>query len=201
MDDCQVIDSTFTNLLGPAVHQTVGNGLCVMGNSFINCGLLRGGTPPYAEGIVLLEDGKNHKVQGNIGNKQEDGFVFVDIGKLDTSCVEICGNITSGFKTTGIGRLVLDIEPDFSSKLFKKYSHGLSDGDYGYLGVTSPGRIPQGLSWRPIYYVINATSDSFMLSKTLGGNPVTFTNNGAPRIHFYAAVPSLYDSFMNNIWS
>ena len=80
---------------------------------------------------------------------------------------------------------------DFALSLFKHDDHGLFDGlkvtiinigmrEYTLVsGLTvTAGSLPGGLSEARAYYVVNATTDTFQLSASRGGLPVTLTSKG-----------------------
>lgn len=56
-------------------------------------------------------------------------------------------------------------------------AHGFSNGQQVRLSSTA-NDLPNGLSSSVTYYVINATTDDFSLSATLGGSAVTFSDDG-----------------------
>lgn len=58
--------------------------------------------------------------------------------------------------------------------------HGYNDGDKVRVGITGGGSstLPTGLASATTYYVVKATATKFKLSASLGGAPITWTDNG-----------------------
>jgi surface protein len=69
--------------------------------------------------------------------------------------------------------------------LVSRTAHGMIDGDavqfYDIVNTT-------GVASGQVYYVVNATADTFQFSLTVGGTPVTFTNNGTGALLPYKQV-------------
>lgn len=64
-----------------------------------------------------------------------------------------------------------------STSTINATTHGFANGDR--VVVTSSAQVlPVGLSFVTVYYVINATTNAFQLSLTLGGAAVTFSTDG-----------------------
>jgi hypothetical protein len=73
--------------------------------------------------------------------------------------------------------------PDYTSGTFTSNGHGFVNGNRVWFSVdtsaawyTSP--IPAGLTSGKVYYIVNATANTFQISTTQGGPPAAFTNNG-----------------------
>lgn len=86
------------------------------------------------------------------------------------------------------------VTPDNATNTFTYNSHGLSDGTpMQFLGQD----LPTGIKHEPIYYVVNATTNTWQVSETVGGAAVTFTDDGSSVQAFvprYAAFPGVYTS-------
>ena len=48
-----------------------------------------------------------------------------------------------------------------------------------------------GITLRQIYYVVNATTDTLQLSTTVGGSPITFTNNGSCTMRWKSVITAI----------
>jgi hypothetical protein len=48
-----------------------------------------------------------------------------------------------------------------------------------------------GLTLRRIHYVVNATTDTIQISQTIGGSPVTFTNNGSCTMRWLSVITAI----------
>jgi hypothetical protein len=82
------------------------------------------------------------------------------------------------------GQLVgsyLDFTADSSTDTITSTSHGYVNGT-PVLVESQGGSLPGGLSADTTYYVINATTNTFKLSATLGGSAIDLTSNGTGRL-------------------
>lgn len=68
----------------------------------------------------------------------------------------------------------LALTADAVADNFTATAHGLTNGRYVYLGASA---MPTGLT-AGVYFVVNATANTFQLSATPGGSPVLFTTAG-----------------------
>lgn len=103
-------------------------------------------------------------------------------------------NITHGSSANGLGALcgvkfsTNKIVPavDHTTDTFTLASHGLTNGSgvRVYSEATNAG-LPAGLSDLLYYYVVNAATDTFQLSTTLGGSAVPLTSNGTGNLVVY----------------
>jgi len=75
-----------------------------------------------------------------------------------------------------------------ASNLFAA-GHGYNDGDR--VTLESTGTFPDGLSGAPLYYVVNAATDTFQVELTSGGGAVTI-NDGGAGIHTVRADRAVY---------
>ncbi len=69
------------------------------------------------------------------------------------------------------------------------FAHGLSDTEQVILNSVN-GALPVGVSEDTLYYVINATTDTFQVSATLGGSAIDITTAGEAR--FARVTPQVF---------
>lgn len=65
---------------------------------------------------------------------------------------------------------------DYTTATFTAAAHGLVNG--APVMVTAQTALPAGLNEQTVFYVVNATTNTFQLSKAPNGTVVTFTDNG-----------------------
>lgn len=85
-------------------------------------------------------------------------------------CIPLAG--TLGTTGTSLGAATFDNATD----TWTRSSHGLINGDIVHL--TTSGGLPTGYLISTVYFVVQATTDTFKLSLTFGGTPVDGTTNG-----------------------
>lgn len=79
------------------------------------------------------------------------------------------------FNTT-VSVLVGDVTADPVSQLLTSTAHGLVNGNQ--VRFDSDGILPNGLFFALYYFVVNATTNTFQVSTTSGGSPVTLVDAG-----------------------
>jgi len=79
-----------------------------------------------------------------------------------------------GYATNGGTQLLFQI--DVTNNLVRSTAHGLTNGTkVSFFNSTVPGGITEG----NVYFVVNATADTFQVSTTLGGAAVTLSSTGS----------------------
>lgn len=88
-----------------------------------------------------------------------------------------------------------DFTADNTTNVFTKVSHGMSNGQ-AVLVNNVGGALPSGLAVNTLYYVINATTNTFQLSTSVGGSAVDITTNGTGTQYTYTTfkLPNLCGS-------
>lgn len=100
-------------------------------------------------------------------------------------------NLTVGMQVTGTNTpLTTAIAVTFtdSTDTVDLTAHGLSNGDevsFATIVTTT------GISVNTIYYVVNAATDNFQVSLTLGGAAITMTSNGTGTLRYRASITSI----------
>lgn len=72
------------------------------------------------------------------------------------------------------GGQAIAVTADNTTETFTDAGHGLTNGQAVKLGGTAPA----GLTAGTVYYVVNASTNTFQLSSTIGGAAETFTDDG-----------------------
>ena len=123
----------------------------------------------------------NYVVSGITLTDSGSGYLKIPYGSSQT--------LTSpGISITGVDvRFTFtDDDIDMSTNVITKTAHGMSDTNHVHL--TTDNRLPSGLYdtdeignvyLNPDFYVINATTDTFQLSKTSGGTAVSMESRSA----------------------
>jgi len=78
---------------------------------------------------------------------------------------------------TAISALTAAFTTTHATNLFTDASHGLEDGNVIKL-TTSGADLPNGLLTTVRYFIINATTNTFQVALTKGGDAVTFSDDG-----------------------
>lgn len=84
-----------------------------------------------------------------------------------------------------------------ATDLITSNAHGLVDGDM--VMFTTVTTLPAGLSLTAVYYVINATTNTFQVSTTMGGTAVDITDTGTGAHTFWFKAKTLYAADFNNL--
>lgn len=87
---------------------------------------------------------------------------------------------------------------DAGTDVITSAGHGLSNGD-AVVFSNSGGGLPAGLSANTFYYVINASTDTFKVSTTLGGSAVDITGTGTGTHYFNRGVITVSGNPKGNI--
>jgi hypothetical protein len=83
-----------------------------------------------------------------------------------------------------------------SSDVFTAYAHGLSDTNRVELEAPTGATLPTGVAVNTIYFVRDATTDTFKLAATSGGAAINITTDGSGVIRFInAKVTNAGDTF------
>lgn len=90
---------------------------------------------------------------------------------LAKQCIPLAATLGTTGTSLGTGTF------DNATDTWTKNAHGLINGDIVQL-TNSGGNLPTGFSASTVYYVVNATADTFKLSTTRGGSAVNGTTNG-----------------------
>lgn len=81
--------------------------------------------------------------------------------------------------TAGVNRRsYVEFTADASSDVCTAQGHGLSDGQD--VRIYTTGSLPGGLNTQSLFFVRDATTDTFKLAATLGGAAINITSNGSP---------------------
>lgn len=83
--------------------------------------------------------------------------------------------------------------PNPSTDTFFHAAHGYHDGDQVYFQTTGAGVLPTGVESNRLYYVVNSSTPSFKISKTIGGSPVDFTDTGTAPYLVYRLKANVFD--------
>jgi hypothetical protein len=97
-----------------------------------------------------------------------------------------------GMRVSGTGiDTAVSITLQTGANTITRASHGLTDNKIIYLMtlVTTTGATIK----RP-YYVVNSTSNTFQISLTLGGSPITLVNNGTGTIYYGSYIISIINN-------
>lgn len=86
------------------------------------------------------------------------------------------------------------VDHSVSTSLLNVSSHGLAEGDIVQLSVTTEegDALPTGLSESTNYYVLNPSTNSFQVSASLGGSPVTFSDSGVGTFTYHLKGKVIY---------
>lgn len=130
-------------------------------------------------------------------------FVISDVS-LVSSTVSATDPYTSGSynpATTYTAGTVVQVDsPTFtftvSGYLFTAASHGYGNSEM--LSVASSGTLPTGLTAATRYYIVQATTDTFKLSLTKNGTPVTTTGAGTGTHTATVSSHKLYESLVGS---
>ena len=99
--------------------------------------------------------------------------------------------ITLGMQVTGVGTpATTAVACTFTDTgdLVNETAHGLSDGDeVSFATITTT----TGIIINKIYYVVNATADTFQVALTSGGSAIALTNNGSGTLRYRATVTAI----------
>lgn len=189
-DRLRVFHNTFRRTLGPAFWSQCGHDQWFSHNTIETSGTYAGGSPSYPKAAIVFQYGDGHQCLNNaIVRDPDDGRASIDIGSLPTSAIKIAGNSLIDFEnksdpgnpTFGIGRFLKgSLVADSATDTFYAYFHGLTEytGSSGSYGKLDGDSLPGGLDGLTTYYVVNATSHSFQLSTTIGGEPEPFSSSG-----------------------
>jgi len=173
---------------------------CVKVVSANNCTFELGGLTTAAIGL-LLAAGKSKDVSHNrfhdlncdtckvavelrgnfsVGYVNENDFFGFNLS-LSSSAFSLGGLYGVKFSTAR-----RQFTLDHTTDTFTSAGHGLSNGDYGYVySDASYLSVPTGMNTTNTYFVINATTDTFQLSATLGGASINATSNGSGNLFFH----------------
>ena len=72
-----------------------------------------------------------------------------------------------------------------------KTAHGFANGDL--VGFSTTGSLPAAIDVGTLYYVVNGTDDTFQISLTPGGSPVSFASAGTPTSYVGSTVYATYN--------
>lgn len=79
-----------------------------------------------------------------------------------------------GYAPNGGTQLLFQI--DVTNNMVRSTAHGQSNGTkVVFFNSTVPGGLTEG----SVYFIVNATTDTFQVSATSGGSPVTLTSTGS----------------------
>lgn len=142
-------------------------------------------------GVVVLSEGV-YTIKNPIQLKRGASIrgIYPQI-QLQANCPNLGYSLSGGTILQGDGAkdLFVDNAPtggtvtfDTGNNEVDKTAHGFSDGDS--VVFTTDGTLPTGLESSVGYFVVNATTDSFQVSSTIGGDALTFTSGaGAHTVH------------------
>lgn len=106
----------------------------------------------------------------------------------------------SAATTYALGTIVQVDSPTFtftaSGAILTATAHGWANGDI--LAVSSSGTLPAGLTAGVLYYIVQSSTDTFKLSTTKGGAPITTTSAGAGTHTATVSSHRLYESLSAN---
>jgi hypothetical protein len=74
-----------------------------------------------------------------------------------------------------------DVTADSSTNTFTDNGHGLDNNDY--VQIDGGTASPTGINESKRYYVVNSDTNTFQVSETYGGTPVTFSDDGTDVIY------------------
>ena len=117
----------------------------------------------------------------------QKGFIKYDNKKVITYTNPSGKDFIAMFARYANETILINIEPtenysliesiDVSGNIITITNHGLSDTQMCYVATTNTA--PGGLSTQTIYYVRDATADTFKLALTSGGTAINITSVGA----------------------
>lgn len=114
------------------------------------------------------------------GNSAPTGFLLCDGSSYDNDTYPDLVAVLLG--RWGYGTAVT-FTANAGTDVITANTHGLSDGNI--LLMTSTGTLPAGLSANTIYYVRDATTNTFKVSTSVGGSAVDITDTGSGTHSFY----------------
>jgi surface protein len=120
-------------------------------------------------------------------SKASSGFT----AKSSTITISNTASLAVGMQVTGTGS-PLQTNTSFTTtaatSTFGLTAHGIpNDTPISVIALTTT----TGITLRRIHYVVNATADTFQISTTLGGSPITFTNNGSCTMRWKSVIVSI----------
>lgn len=188
VDRCEIRDCRFVGVTGAPIWLKSGNNHRVIDASFKNCSTLPSSNTPYGitKSHIQIEYGTGHEIY-ECRSKKGSNDISVNIGPLAPTDVTIEGNCFLGYSrrddanvaTCEISRMKRLLTADSGTSTITWTSHPLASGDYVQFFINSGGVLPTGLAAFTWYYVITPTADTFQVSTTKGGSPVTLSSNGS----------------------
>lgn len=94
----------------------------------------------------------------------------------------------------GTARGFAAVDTTLANDQFLSPGHGLANGDRVLLYNVFGGALPTGVAEGTVYFVVNATTDTFKVSTTSGGTAVDLTAPGGGEIYFEKVVPEVFGS-------
>jgi len=169
-DNCVVQGCYFENLTGPGIAFDFGSTHTAAHNEFRDVAASYG---VYRSPIYIGSTGTDFRIKFNSLDKQTNRSALGG-SSFEADDIQFVGNdMTGGYATDGG-----DFTAAVGTEIITSVAHGLSNGNG--VRVTSTVTLPGGLSTGTTYYVINASTDQFQLTATLGSaTPVDITSVGS----------------------
>lgn len=135
---------------------------------------LTGGSPAYARKAITYAAAAS-------GQKSNSAALTFDIPAGTTvTHVGLFSALTAGtfygwFPAGGFSPMGANI--DAGTDVFTSYAHGLANGQQVVVYDQMAAGLPTGFTEGTTYFVVNSTTDTFQLSATSGGAPITVTTS------------------------
>lgn len=193
-------DCTFRNVWEPIYHRA-GDNLLVTGCNFINSGFNAQSGPPIHAAYVNIQHGTGHEIRGNSMPK-DTNYYSISCWALPTDAVKIYGNdLTGYYSTLGTAQRLATFTASADTDLLTSVSGEIVEGDKIQLYATGEN-MPGGLAADVDYYVVDyvytsASTRTFKLSATEGGDPIDITSDGSGYVYtpYYAEREDAYKPF------
>lgn len=132
---------------------------------------LTGGSPAYARKAVTYAASSG-------GTKASNAAITFDVPATTVSYIGLWSAVTAGtfygyFPAGGFTPLAATL--DATSDAFTSFAHGLANTNQVLVYDIMGAGLPTGFTEGTIYFVVNATTDTFQLSATSGGAAITVT--------------------------
>lgn len=152
-----------------------------------------GGSPAYARQLVTWSAASG-------GQKSNSGALTFDVPAGQYAFLTLWNALTGNGGTQYRGWVPLNgnikgffsVDTTLTNDALLSVSHGLSNGDRVILFNVFSESLPTGLTEGAVYYVVNATTNSFKVSSTSGGAAIDITGTGGGEGYFQSVIPETF---------
>lgn len=134
---------------------------------------MTGGSPAYARKSITY-------AASSTGTKANSAACLFDVPASTVTHVGLWSASTAGtfygYYPAG-GFTPMEATLDQSTDVFTSFAHGLTNGQQVLVYDVMTAGLPTGFTEGTVYFVVNATTDTFQLSATSGGSAITVTTS------------------------